>query len=104
MFILTNPSLLCLYFFLFGGFIRITTFFVQSRLVSSTHDGRITVDILDYKTLVHISSFQPEDRGQWQCLATNIAGTATARTTIQMVPGTPCDMHIELIYIIEQAH
>lgn len=79
-------------------------FFIQSRLVSSTHDGRITVDILDYNTMVHISSFQPEDRGQWQCLATNISGTATAWTTIHMIPGTPNGIHTELICIMAQAH
>ncbi|THD24670.1 Titin [Fasciola hepatica] len=60
----------------------------DGTLVSSTNDGRIMVDMRDYETTIYIASFQPEDRGQWQCLAANIAGTATARTVVYSAPQT----------------
>ncbi|KAF5394686.1 hypothetical protein PHET_10642, partial [Paragonimus heterotremus] len=50
--------------------------------VSSTSDGRITVDIQPHETTVWITSVQPEDLTHWECVAANTAGTASARVTI----------------------
>ncbi|KAA3671155.1 uncharacterized protein DEA37_0004329 [Paragonimus westermani] len=52
------------------------------KLISSTPDGRITVDIQPQETTVWITSVQPEDLTNWECVAANTAGTASARLTI----------------------
>ncbi|VEL07050.1 unnamed protein product [Protopolystoma xenopodis] len=44
--------------------------------------GRIHVNLEGTETSLTIFSFQPEDIGTWQCLAANIAGTATTRTKL----------------------
>ncbi|KAG5445732.1 Muscle M-line assembly protein unc-89, partial [Clonorchis sinensis] len=50
--------------------------------ISSTSDGRIIVETRDRQTTVRIAALQPEDLTDWECVATNIAGTASSKTTL----------------------
>ncbi|OON14167.1 immunoglobulin I-set domain protein, partial [Opisthorchis viverrini] len=50
--------------------------------ISSTSDGRIIVETRDRQTTVRIAAVQPEDLTDWECVATNIAGTASSKTTL----------------------
>ncbi|KAL3314822.1 hypothetical protein Ciccas_006549 [Cichlidogyrus casuarinus] len=54
-------------------------------------DSRVTLNIDGLYSQVVIRNFQPEDVGLWQCLASNKAGTATARINISY-PKPPVEM------------
>ncbi|CAL8088030.1 unnamed protein product [Calicophoron daubneyi] len=64
----------------------------DGRVVPTVQDGRVSVQFNDYETTVTIAAASHEDLGQWQCLAANTAGTASARTTLKMPPETISDV------------
>ncbi|CAH8612085.1 unnamed protein product [Schistosoma intercalatum] len=54
----------------------------DGKLFTGTSDGRIQISINELETTLHFAALQSEDLCTWQCLAANIAGTASARTKI----------------------
>ncbi|XP_018653756.1 LOW QUALITY PROTEIN: putative hemicentin [Schistosoma mansoni] len=54
----------------------------DGKLFTGTSDGRIQILTNELETTLHIVALQSEDLSTWQCLAANIAGTASARAKI----------------------
>ncbi|CAH8561518.1 unnamed protein product [Schistosoma turkestanicum] len=54
----------------------------DGKLFTGTSDGRIQISTNQLETTLHIAALKSEDLSTWQCLAANVAGTASARTKI----------------------